>query len=124
MTPPRQRLRLPRSRRLRRSHEFRQTRTHGERLSRGCLILNWRPRSDLPAARLGVVTSRRVGNAVERSRARRLLREAFRSLQHGIRPPADVVLVARPSIQGRTMAEVHRHLRAALETAKIWRPGE
>lgn len=122
MAPPRQRLRLPRSHRLQRSYEFQQTRVQGERLSRGCLILNWRPRADLAATRLGVVTSRRVGGAVARSRARRLLREAFRHLQHGIRPSADVVLVARPSIAGKTMAEVHRHLRTALEAARIWEP--
>ncbi len=45
--------------------------------------------------RLGVVTSRRIGGAVERNRARRRLREVFRLHRAALRGPVDVVLVAR-----------------------------
>lgn len=44
-------------------------------------------------ARVAVVASRRVGGAVQRNRAKRLLREAARQLP--LRPDVDVVLVAR-----------------------------
>ena len=43
---------------------------------------------------MGVITSSRIGNAVVRSRARRLLREAFRLNQHAVHPPADLVIIA------------------------------
>ena len=46
-----------------------------------------------PTARLTVVASKRVGGAVRRNRAKRLLREAARPLAW--RPGLDVVLVAR-----------------------------
>lgn len=48
--------------------------------------------------RLGVVSSRKVGGAVERNRARRLIRETYRRLRDGLRGPADVVLIARAAI--------------------------
>jgi ribonuclease P protein component len=114
-----QRFRLTRSMRLQRSGEFAETRRLGRRLARGCVILNWRPRPDLPHSRLGVVTSRRVGSAVVRSRARRLLREAFRQLQPQIQPPSDVVLVARTSIKEQDGRDVRRQVETALRHARL-----
>jgi ribonuclease P protein component len=70
-------------------------------------------------ARLGVVTSRKVGAAVVRSRARRLLREAFRLNQHRLRCPAVVVLVARPAIARSGLREVERDLQSAWREAGL-----
>jgi ribonuclease P protein component len=46
-------------------------------------------------ARAAWVTGRRVGGAVARNRARRILREAWRALAPGVEEGHDVVLVAR-----------------------------
>jgi ribonuclease P protein component len=46
-------------------------------------------------SRAAVVTGRRVGGAVARNRARRLLREAWRALGPGVEAGHDLVLVAR-----------------------------
>lgn len=67
------------------------------------------------ALRIGVVASRKVGGAVRRNRARRLLREAARSLL----PRWDnrslwVVFVARESINDRSADEVRNELERAL----------
>ena len=48
--------------------------------------------------RLGVVASRKVGNAVERARAKRLLREVYRRNRFALSGNVDVVLVARHAI--------------------------
>jgi len=45
-------------------------------------------------ARVAVIASRRVGGAVQRNRAKRLLREAVRPLP--LRADTDLVLIARP----------------------------
>ncbi len=56
------------------------------------VVVHLRSRED-EAVRLAVVASRKVGSAVARNRAKRLLREAAR--QVAWRPGTDVVLVAR-----------------------------
>ena len=58
--------------------------------------------------RLGIATGRKLGGAVVRNRARRLLRESFRRLTTGGGQGFDVVLVARGDIVGRTQSEVDR----------------
>jgi ribonuclease P protein component len=64
--------------------------------------------------RLGLAVSRRVGGAVERNRARRLLREGFRRLEGAGSPGFDLVVVARAPLARRGQAEVDRELRERL----------
>jgi ribonuclease P protein component len=58
--------------------------------------------------RLGVVASRRVGGAVERNRAKRLLREVFRKNKPEKAVPADVVLIARSLIKNAKYSDVEK----------------
>lgn len=87
----------------------------------GCLILNWISIPDAPGSRLGVITSRKVGPSVVRSRSRRLLREAFRLHQAELSERVDLVLVARPSIAGKTRQAVERDYLLALQRAGLRR---
>ena len=80
--------------------------------SRGPLTILARP-NDLPHARLAIQTSRRVGTAVRRNRIRRLLREAFRLMQHDLPRGYDLVIVVRPH-EPLILAEYQRLLTAAL----------
>lgn len=112
-------LKFPRSRRLRLGRDFARIRNQGQRLVKGCLIANWTTLASGSPVRLGVITSRKVGGAVVRSRARRLLREAFRLHQHELAQPVDVVLVARPSIAGRSFHDVERDYLNALRQARL-----
>jgi ribonuclease P protein component len=91
----------------------------GERLAQGCLIANWNKLPDGATAKLGVVTSKKIGGAVVRSRARRLLRETFRLHQHDLAQPVELVLVARNSIAGKNFADVEKDFLAALKRAKL-----
>ena len=114
-----QRLRFGRLARIKQGRDFARVRQAGERLVIGCLIANW---CRLPAearTRLGVITSGKVGGAVARNRARRLLREAFRRHQFELAQPVDLVLVARPSIAGKEYAEVERDFLTTLRKARL-----
>jgi ribonuclease P protein component len=112
------RLRLRRDQRIRQGRDFQRAKAGGERVAVGCLALNW---IQIPGSgtRLGVITSRKIGGAVERARARRLLREAFRLHQHQLARSADLVLVARLSIAGKSFADVERDYLTALRRAKL-----
>ena len=46
-------------------------------------------------SRIGLTASRKIGNAVTRNRARRVIREAYRALYPEIAPGYDIVFVAR-----------------------------
>ncbi len=117
-----QRLRFGRKARIKQARDFARTRDRGERLTMGCLIANWRRLPAEASSRLGVITSRRVGGAVVRNRARRLLREAFRLHQHSLAAAVDLVLVARPSIVGKDFAGVERDYLSTLRKAKLLKP--
>jgi len=116
---PPKRLRLGRSSRLAQSRDFMRLRQRGHRLTLGCLIANWNRLPDGSTPKLGVVTSKKIGNAPARSRARRLLRESFRLHQHEFAQPVELVLVARNSIAGRSLAEVEKDFLAALRRASL-----
>lgn len=102
--------RLPRVRRVTKSSDFRRIYADGSRCT-GRLAIMWVARSDAGVPRLGVVASKKsLRKAVQRNRARRLLREAFRLNRCRVAPGRDVVLIARRAIDGATRQDVERDL--------------
>jgi len=85
------------------------------------LVVHVRDRGDELPARLAVLASRRVGGAVQRNRAKRLLREAART--HAWRRGADVVLVARSACARSGLAEVTRELHGAVRALDLTSDG-
>jgi len=68
----------------------------------------------------GVVASKRVGGAVQRNRAKRLLREVSRELSGKLNHKnVWVVLVARANINGRTCREVMNDVGNAMRHADL-----
>ena len=96
----------PKRRRLSRSAEFERVYRQGRSKGNRFLVLYAFPREeDAEGPRLGLSVGRRVGGAVERSRVKRVLREAF--WEEAARLPAgsDYVVVARPESLGLTERE-------------------
>ena len=86
---------FPKSRRLSQRAEFAAVYDAKVRDARGPVVVYALP-NDLGHPRLGLSTSRKVGTAARRNRIRRLLREAFRHLQHDFPAAYDVLVVIRP----------------------------
>jgi len=103
-----------RRRRVRKRAEFERIQRDGERVNtrRFVLILSRQLAGSLPS-RLGVTASRRVGNAVVRNRAKRVVREAFRATSDLFRDGIDLVVIVRAPLGDTRLGEVIDEWRAA-----------
>jgi ribonuclease P protein component len=64
--------------------------------------------------RLGIVASKKVGNAVKRNRIKRLIREYFRLNRADMSQSVDTVVIARPKIRIERYADIEEELREVL----------
>jgi ribonuclease P protein component len=91
----------PKRRRLSRSAEFERVYRQGRSKGNRYLVLYAFPREDGgDGPRLGLSVSRRVGGAVDRTRVKRTLREAFWEEARRLPDGSDYVVVARPESLG------------------------
>lgn len=71
------------------------------------------------ARRVGITTSKKIGNAVQRNRSRRVIREAYRELAPSVKKGYDLVLVARGRTPFVKSTEVARCLEKQLRAAGV-----
>jgi ribonuclease P protein component len=104
----------PRRRRLSRSAEFERVYRQGRSKGNRYLVLYAFPREDPEGPRLGLSVSRRVGGAVDRTRLKRLLREAFWDEARRLPAGSDYVVVARRDARSLAEREGSAGIRTAL----------
>ena len=86
---------------LKQNHEFRRLYAKGRSAVSPYFAIYCR-KTNRPISRLGITTGVKLGNAVKRNRARRRIRELYRTNEVRLAPGWDVVVVARVrSIYGR-----------------------
>jgi ribonuclease P protein component len=103
--------------RLKRRNDFRAA-AKGVRASGRAFVLQALQRAETGVVRVGFTVSRQVGNAVERNRVRRRLREMVRisaAAEAGrLYPGHDYVLIGRPAALAVPFGEMMQELDAAL----------
>lgn len=104
--------------RLRHSADFELLRKNGRRWNHPLALLV-AVKSDLPVSRFAFSASRRVGNAVSRNRAKRLLREAVRANLVNVSAGWDFLFVARSETAQATLAEVEEAVLQLLKRANV-----
>ena len=91
--------RFPASSRVRKRAEYLSIQERGQRVSTPRFVLILSSNAAAGSPRLGVTASRKVGNAVVRARAKRLVREAFRATRELWATGIDVVVIVKRSTE-------------------------
>ncbi len=71
--------------------------------------------------RLGLITSRKVGKAVLRNKAKRRLREIFRTNKHKLTPGLDIIFILKPQITSIGYSKLKSAVLECLENAKFYK---
>jgi len=110
--------------RLTRSEDFKRVRRSGKSYAHPLvvLIVLKREKSDHPNVRIGVAAGRSVGTAVSRNRAKRLLREAMRTMIPSIASNLDLILIARAGLVTASLEDTRQALQNLLQRAQIITP--
>ncbi|MEM9728975.1 MAG: ribonuclease P protein component [Myxococcota bacterium] len=85
---------LGRADRLKKRFEFRQVQLRGRRIHTPHFLIVVQPNT-LANTRLGITVTKKVGNAVERNRVKRVVREVFRRNRPLFPESHDVVFIAK-----------------------------
>ena len=110
--------RLDKTRRIINNNEYRLVYKHGKyEVGRLCVLYR------MPVAkqktRIGFVTGKKVGGAVERNRARRLMKEVYRLNQHQIRQGYHIVIVGRGPLKDATYERAEKEILYLLRKSKL-----
>lgn len=111
---------MHRRHRLTANERFQQVRRQGQSREERLVVLIYLP-NDLPYSRFGFAASRRVGKAVRRNRARRLLRESVRLQLETLAAGWDMIFIARTGTAAATFQQVDSDCRKALRRAGLLR---
>ncbi len=103
--------------RLTRSIEFKRVREQGKSYAHPFVVLVVCP-SQLDHPRIGVTASHNIGGAIERNRAKRLLREAMREFIPTLQP-AHIVLIARIPLAKASLSETRQALEHLFHRANL-----
>ena len=102
--------------RLTRSDDFKRVRQNGKSYAHPLVVLVAQA-SDSPKIRVGVAASKTTGNAVHRNRAKRLLREAMRTLLPSLASGWDLILIARVGLASASLEDTRTALTSLLRRA-------
>jgi len=100
------RQKFSRSSRIREGREFTLVREHGKSAQGRFLRVGFLNTLSSVNAKVGIITSKRVGGAVVRNKVRRRIRELVRHSLSGMNPGLLVVVVAKPAAAGASFQEL------------------
>lgn len=83
------------------------------------LLVTYVVRNRFGILRAGITTSKKIGNAVQRNRSRRCIREALRQAAPQLKKGYDLVFVARGRTPFVKSTDVHRAMMKQLKDAGV-----
>jgi len=112
---------VERKNRLNHYLDIQRVRRNGKSIAHPFFVLIYCRDKSIDNALVGSIASKAVGGAVERNRAKRVLRSAAAELHANIMPDCMVLLVARKAILDHDATEITELLAAQLKKAGIFR---
>lgn len=106
-------LKFPKTLRLRTRREFLRLQKSGQRIVGKLICVDYRL-TDSEKPKLGITASSRYGDAPERSRFKRLAREAFRTSLESLPPNIEINVVPRQRAKGASSTQVRTELLSLL----------
>jgi ribonuclease P protein component len=104
--------------RLRSSTDFKRVRRLGKSYAHPLVVLIKHP-NQAGLSRFGVAAGRSIGNAVQRNRAKRRIREIIRKQLATIQPGWDIIFLARESINTASHASLQEAIDQLMTQAGI-----
>lgn len=96
--------------RLNQNRDFRRLYKSGLHVCLGEAVLYALPNA-LPCNRLGITAGKKIGNAVTRNRAKRVIRAAYTNAETDLPIGLDIVIVARKGLAEQSSAVLEKALR-------------
>jgi len=97
---------------IRRRVEYQQIYDRGVRIH-GRYLTMFTLSNNLPIGRLGIAASRKLGGAIDRNRAKRLIREVFR--RNKLAPGFDIVVIPKRELLDASLITLETEFRNTLE---------
>lgn len=102
----------PRRARVRKRGEFRRIQSQGRKVHTKHFIVLVHPSlMETGDTRVGITVTKKIGNAVERNRTKRVLREVFRRNRDLFPPASDIVVIAKRGAPRLGFEDVLREFR-------------
>ena len=111
-------LSFPRELILKKRESFKNLYRRGRRIRGETITLFFYP-SDVEPFRVGFSTRKKLGNAVCRNRARRLMREAFRLHQHDVHGGMEYLFLWTGGVEGVKLDRVEEEMMGLLERGRL-----
>lgn len=105
---------------LRKKSDFSSIYNKGKSVGDRFVVLFYR-QNHLPYNRTGFLASKKVGNSVKRNRARRLMKESYRTIKNDLPQGYDFIIIARNTISERKCADVEKSLKSAFRKAGVYK---
>lgn len=104
---------------LKQNSDFRRAYGRGKSYSDPALVTYVLKNNRAGICRMGITTSKKIGNAVERNRCRRIIRAAFRELIPQLKSGYDFVFVARTKTKKIKSTQVEKVMLQQLTKAGV-----
>ena len=118
----RKRYTLPRTKMIKRRSDFQNVYQKGKSVAGRRMIL-YVLRDTRVAGKVGFAAGKKLGCAAVRSRTKRLLREAYRHMQHELRGDVGILLIGRAGLSAGKMQDAAAELRTLARRAQIFADG-